>query len=215
MLSISLQSELLPLPSAPPLQAPSNNLRALMHASRTARVSARRPQQTGHLFTRRSKSAGRSAGHRRCSVSQPPSPSTPVHSSSRRSIFQQLCVSMRNKRPALWPPQQVKPSGGRDEPQRGERLRGGGRDWGRGGRPPRVNLAPAGRAGAVQSGAAWGLMAVRVCVHREGGDRDGGISNRQWLLFLCILTFLVICKSYCPRPPPSNPPLYSYCAVID
>lgn len=50
-------------------------------------------------------------GDRSRNVSGPPSPSTLVLSSSRCSIFQQLCVRMRNKLPPLRPPRQVKPSG--------------------------------------------------------------------------------------------------------
>lgn len=141
VINLSAESATPPLhPPGPP--APTSG--ALMHALRTARVSAPRPEQTGHSFTRRSKSVGRSALVAATSLGLPASPPPHLH-----PLFQSafpyfsrraLACATSGRRPSS-----RSNRGGRDEPQRGERLRGEGRDEGRGGRPPRVNLAPPGR----------------------------------------------------------------------
>lgn len=129
VLSISLRRELPPPFARPGPPAPTSG--ALMHAPQTARVSAPRPEQTGHLFTRRSKSLGLPTRH---PPPYPPLPAPPPSSSSLPvdvSIFQPPRVSMRNKRPA--PLQQVKPWGTRRAAARGEikgRRKGGTRDEG-------------------------------------------------------------------------------------
>lgn len=131
------------------LRTPGANLRALMHACRTARVSAPSPEQTGHLFTRRSKSAGCSAVVAASSLPPTPSPlpvGVPYFSRSALACATSSCcpLSRSNRR------------GTRRGAARREIK---GRREGRGtSRPPSEGHPGAGRAGAAQSGVAWGLM---------------------------------------------------------